>query len=138
MRSGRHSHGNPDRKEIGMATYATLVTSMGDIKAKLLDDTAPKTVENFVGLATGAKEWSTRFGEKKNEPLYSGTLFHRVIPDFMIQGGDPLGNGTGGPGYKFEDEFDPSLRHTGPGILSMANAGPRSNGSQFFVTVAPT
>src|SRR3977135_4568172 len=87
-----------------MAKYATVVTSMGDIKVKLLDDPAPKTVENFVGLATGTKEWSTRFGEKKNEPLYAGTVFHRVIPDFMIQGGDPLGNGTGGPGYKFEDE----------------------------------
>jgi peptidyl-prolyl cis-trans isomerase A (cyclophilin A) len=141
MRSGRHSpppEGNPERKEIGMARYATLVTSMGDIKVKLLDDTAPKTVENFVGLATGTKEWSTRFGEKKNEPLYSGTVFHRVIPDFMIQGGDPLGNGTGGPGYKFEDEFDGPHTFNGPGYLAMANAGPNTNGSQFFVTVAAT
>ena len=121
-----------------MARYATLVTSMGDIKAKLLDDTAPKTVENFVGLATGTKEWSTRFGEKKNEPLYSGTVFHRVIPDFMIQGGDPLGNGTGGPGYKFEDEVGGPHTFNGPGYLAMANAGPNTNGSQFFVTVAPT
>jgi peptidyl-prolyl cis-trans isomerase A (cyclophilin A) len=121
-----------------MARYATLVTSMGDIKAKLLDDTAPKTVENFVGLATGTREWSTRFGEKKSEPLYSGTVFHRVIPDFMIQGGDPLGNGTGGPGYKFEDEFGGPHTFNGPGYLAMANAGPNTNGSQFFVTVAPT
>jgi peptidyl-prolyl cis-trans isomerase A (cyclophilin A) len=121
-----------------MARYATLVTSMGDIKVKLLDDTAPKTVENFVGLATGTKEWSTRFGEKKNEPLYSGTVFHRVIPDFMIQGGDPLGNGTGGPGYKFEDEFGGPHTFNGPGYLAMANAGPNTNGSQFFVTVAAT
>src|ERR1700730_7707879 len=106
-----------------MARYATLVTSMGDIKVKLLDDTAPKTVENFVGLATGTKEWSTRFGEKKNEPLYAGTVFHRVIPDFMIQGGDPLGNGTGGPGYQFGDECHPDLAFSAPCLLAMANAG---------------
>src|SRR6266403_2733124 len=121
-----------------MARYATLVTSMGDIKAKLLDDTAPKTVENFVGLATGTKEWSTRFGEKKNEPLYSGTVFHRVIPDFMIQGGDPLGNGTGGPGYKVEDEIHPDLGFDRPYLLAMANSGPGTNGSQFFITTVPT
>src|SRR5712692_8887589 len=121
-----------------MARYATLVTSMGEIKAKLLEETAPKTVENFVGLATGTKHWSTRFGEKRDEPLYSGTIFHRVIPGFMIQGGDPLGNGTGGPGYRFEDEFNADLKHTKPGILSMANAGPNTNGSQFFITLAAT
>jgi peptidyl-prolyl cis-trans isomerase A (cyclophilin A) len=121
-----------------MAKYATLVTSMGDIKAKLLEDTAPKTVENFVGLATGSKPWSTRFGEKKNEPLYSGTVFHRVIPDFMIQGGDPLGNGTGGPGYKFGDEIHPDLGFDKPYLLAMANAGPGTNGSQFFITTVPT
>src|SRR5882672_609660 len=121
-----------------MARYVTRVTRAGDIKAKLLDDTAPKTVENFVGLATGTKEWSTRFGEKKNEPLYPGTIFHRVIPNFMIQGGDPLGNGTGDPGYKFQDEIDPSLKFDKVGLLAMANAGPGTNGSQFFITVAPT
>src|SRR5882757_5566124 len=121
-----------------MARYATLVTSMGDIKAKLLDDTAPKTVENFVGLATGTREWSTRFGEKKNEPLYPGTIFHRVIPDFMIQGGDPLGNGTGGPGYKFEDEFGSGRKLEKAGILAMANRGPNTNGGQFFITLGPT
>ena len=121
-----------------MARYVTLVTSMGDIKAKLLDDTAPKTVENFVGLATGTREWSTRFGEKKNEPLYSGTVFHRVIPDFMIQGGDPLGTGTGGPGYQFGDEFHPDLTFNRPYLLAMANAGPGTNGSQFFITTVPT
>src|SRR5437899_3575340 len=121
-----------------MARYATLVTSMGDIKAKLLEDTAPKTVENFVGLATGTREWSTRFGEKKSEPLYNGTVFHRVIESFMIQGGDPLGNGTGGPGYKFADEFHPKLRHDKPGILSMANSGANTNGSQFFITLVAT
>src|SRR5204863_8091565 len=123
-------------KEIGMARYATLVTSMGDIKAKLLDDTAPKTVENFVGLATGTKQWSTRFGEKKNEPLYSGTIFHRVIPDFMIQGGDPLGNGTGGPGFEMADEF-PDVKFDVAGRLAYANSGANTNGSQFFITEVP-
>ncbi len=120
-------------------TYATLKTSMGDIVVRLFDDKAPKTVANFVGLATGTKEWiDPKTGAKVKRPLYSGTIFHRVIPDFMIQGGDPLGNGTGGPGYRFEDEFNPELRHSKAGILSMANSGPNSNGSQFFITVKAT
>lgn len=115
--------------------YATLKTSMGDIVIQLYEDKAPKTVANFVGLATGTKEWTDpKTGDKVKRPLYSGTIFHRVIPGFMIQGGDPLGNGTGGPGYRFEDEFSPELRHNKPGILSMANAGPNTNGSQFFIT----
>jgi peptidyl-prolyl cis-trans isomerase A (cyclophilin A) len=115
--------------------YATLKTSMGDIVIQLFDDKAPKTVANFVGLGTGTKEWAdTKTGEKVKRPLYNGTIFHRVIPGFMIQGGDPLGNGTGGPGYRFEDEFNPTLRHNKAGILSMANAGPNTNGSQFFIT----
>jgi peptidyl-prolyl cis-trans isomerase A (cyclophilin A) len=119
--------------------YATLKTSMGDIVIQLFEDKAPKTVANFVGLATGTKEWiDPKTGEKMKRPLYNGTIFHRVIPGFMIQGGDPLGNGTGGPGYRFEDEFHPDLRHTKGGILSMANAGPNTNGSQFFITLAPT
>lgn len=119
--------------------YATLKTSMGDIVVQLFDDKAPKTVANFVGLATGTKEWTDpKTGEKVKRPLYNGTIFHRVIPGFMIQGGDPLGNGTGGPGYRFEDEFHPELRHTKGGILSMANAGPNTNGSQFFITLGPT
>ncbi len=119
--------------------YATLKTSMGDIVIRLFDDKAPKTVDNFVGLATGTKEWTDpKTREKVKRPLYNGTIFHRVIPGFMIQGGDPLGNGTGGPGYRFEDEFHPDLRHTKGGILSMANAGPNTNGSQFFITLAPT
>ena len=115
--------------------YATLKTSMGDIVIQLFDDKAPKTVANFVGLANGTKEWTDpKTGEKVKRPLYNGTIFHRVIPGFMIQGGDPLGNGTGGPGYRFEDEFNPELRHNKAGILSMANAGPNTNGSQFFIT----
>src|SRR4029453_14112184 len=119
--------------------YATFKTSMGDIVIQLFEDKAPKTVANFVGLATGTKEWTDpKTGEKVKKPLYNGTIFHRVIPGFMIQGGDPLGNGTGGPGYRFEDEFNPELRHTRGGILSMANAGPNTNGSQFFITLAPT
>jgi peptidyl-prolyl cis-trans isomerase A (cyclophilin A) len=119
--------------------YATLKTSMGDIVVQLFEDKAPKTVANFVGLASGTKEWSDpKTGEKVKKPLYNGTIFHRVIPGFMIQGGDPLGSGTGGPGYRFEDEFHPDLRHTKGGIMSMANAGPNTNGSQFFITLAPT
>jgi peptidyl-prolyl cis-trans isomerase A (cyclophilin A) len=119
--------------------YTTLKTSMGDIVIQLFDDKAPKTVANFVDLATGTREWTDpKTREKVKRPLYNGTIFHRVIPGFMIQGGDPLGNGTGGPGYRFEDEFHPDLKHSKPGILSMANAGPNTNGSQFFITQKPT
>jgi peptidyl-prolyl cis-trans isomerase A (cyclophilin A) len=115
--------------------YATLKTSMGDIVVLLYEERAPKTVANFVDLATGAKEWTDpKTREKVKRPLYNGTILHRVIPGFMIQGGDPLGNGTGGPGYRFDDEFHPDLKHSKPGILSMANAGPNTNGSQFFIT----
>jgi peptidyl-prolyl cis-trans isomerase A (cyclophilin A) len=115
------------------------VTNKGDIRVRLLSDTAPKTVENFVGLATGTKEWSDpRTGEQRKDSLYSGTVFHRVIPNFMIQGGDPLGTGRGGPGYRFDDEVDAGPRFDKAGYLAMANAGPNTNGSQFFITVAPT
>ena len=118
--------------------YATLKTTMGDIVIQLFDDKAPKTVAIFVDLATGTKEWTDpKTREKVKRPLYNGTIFHRVIPGFMIQGGDPLGNGTGGPGYRFADEFHPDLKHSKPGILSMANAGPNTNGSQFFITQKP-
>ena len=119
--------------------YATLKTSMGDIVIQLFEDKAPKTVDNFIELATGVKEWTDpKTKEKVKRPLYNGTIFHRVIPGFMIQGGDPLGNGTGGPGYRFEDEFHADLKHSKIGILSMANAGPNTNGSQFFITYKAT
>lgn len=122
---------------------ATLHTNLGDIRLELFAEQAPETVSNFVGLATGEKTWTDpRTKEQSNAPLYSGVIFHRVIPGFMIQGGDPLGTGTGGPGYTFDDEIDPSLTFTQPYILAMANAGRRlgkgTNGSQFFITVAPT
>jgi peptidyl-prolyl cis-trans isomerase A (cyclophilin A) len=119
--------------------FATLETTMGTIEVKLFEDKAPKTVENFVGLAEGTKQWTDpKDGQPKSERFYDGLGFHRVIPDFMIQGGCPLGTGTGGPGYRFEDEFDPGLKFDRPGLLAMANAGPNTNGSQFFITDAPT
>ena len=122
-----------------MTTYATLHTNKGDIKVQLFPDHAPKTVRNFVGLADGSQEWSDpRTGEKKSTPLYDGVVFHRVISGFMIQGGDPLGTGTGGPGYKFGDEIHPELQFDRPYLLAMANAGPGTNGSQFFITVGAT
>jgi peptidyl-prolyl cis-trans isomerase A (cyclophilin A) len=119
--------------------YAHFTTSEGNFTIQLFEEQAPKTVANFTGLAEGTREWTDpRTGTKTKTPLYNGTVFHRVIEGFMIQGGDPLGQGTGGPGYKFEDEFHAKLRHTKPGILSMANAGPNTNGSQFFITLAQT
>ncbi|MDQ1631463.1 MAG: peptidyl-prolyl cis-trans isomerase [Frankiaceae bacterium] len=120
--------------------FATLRTTMGDIEVRLFPNQAPKTVQNFVGLADGSQEWTDPQSRKKvtDRPLYSGTVFHRVIKGFMIQGGDPLGTGTGGPGYQFKDEFSPDLAFTRPYLLAMANAGPGTNGSQFFITVAPT
>lgn len=122
---------------------AIVHTSMGDIALDLYPDHAPNTVNNFVGLARGEREWTDpRTGQKTSRPLYDGTVFHRVIKDFMIQGGDPLGNGTGGPGYQFNDEIHPELAFNEPYLLAMANAGKRmgkgTNGSQFFITVVPT
>src|SRR5271154_6097494 len=120
-------------------TYAIFETSLGDIVVKLLDKEAPKTVENFIGLAEGTKEFvNPMTGKKEKRTYYDGLVFHRVIPQFMIQGGCPRGDGRGGPGYSFADEFHPSLKHSKAGKLSMANAGPNTNGSQFFITVAPT
>ena len=122
-----------------MAVYAEFVTSLGNFTARLFDEEVPKTVENFVGLAEGTKEWTDpRSNNKVQEPYYDGIIFHRVIDGFMIQGGDPLGQGIGGPGYTFADEFHPTLRHDKPGMLSMANRGPNTNGGQFFITLAPT
>jgi len=119
--------------------FAILQTSAGRIRLRLLPDHAPKTVRNFVGLAEGTQEWrSPGTGAKQSTPLYNNTVFHRVIRGFMIQGGDPLGNGTGGPGYSFGDEFHPDLAFTRPYLLAMANSGPGTNGSQFFITVGPT
>src|SRR5687767_1416428 len=109
--------------------HATFVTTMGHIKVRLLPETAPKTVENFVGLATGKREWThPETKQKRNDSLYAGTIFHRVIPNFMIQGGDPIGRGTGGPGYQFEDEVDAGPSFDKKGYLAMANAGPGTNG----------
>ena len=120
-------------------TYAIFETSQGDIVVRLLEKEAPKTVENFIGLAEGTKEFTNeKTGKKEKRPFYDGLIFHRVIPQFMIQGGCPHGSGMGGPGYKFADEFHSSLKHAKPGKLSMANSGPNTNGSQFFITVAPT
>ena len=123
----------------GKDLYATLKTTEGDITVQLYSKEAPKTVANFAGLASGEKEWTDpKTHEKTRRPLYDGTIFHRCIPNFMIQGGDPLGNGTGDPGYKFEDEFKSALTFDKLGLLAMANSGPSTNGSQFFITVAKT
>lgn len=120
--------------------YAVIQTSQGTMVAQLFDKQVPNTVANFVNLGTGHRPWVHPKTNAKMEgvSLYNGTIFHRVIPQFMIQGGDPLGEGFGGPGYKFADEFHPELKHDRPGILSMANSGPNTNGSQFFITEGPT
>jgi len=119
---------------------ALFSTTLGEIEIRLFEKEAPNTVANFVGLATGTIPWKDpKTGQEvKGRSLYAGTIFHRVIPNFMIQGGDPRGDGTGGPGYRFEDEIAPGLKHDRPGRLSMANAGPNTNGSQFFLTEVPT
>ena len=119
--------------------YAHFTTSEGAFTARLFDAEVPQTVSNFTGLAEGSKEWTDpRTGRKTNARYFDGTIFHRVIEGFMIQGGDPMGQGIGGPGYTFADEFSPKLRHDRPGLLSMANRGPNTNGGQFFITLAPT
>jgi len=132
--------GMMDSVRAGKDLYAHFDTSEGKVVVKLFPKDAPNTVENFVGLATGEKAWThpgTR-EQKKGTPLYDGTIFHRCIGDFMVQGGDPLGRGTGGPGFQFEDEFQSKRRFDRPGLLAMANSGPNTNGSQFFITVVPT
>ncbi len=124
---------------LGKGLYAVFETTVGQMICKLEEEKTPETVKNFVGLATGEKEYvDPKIGKKSNEPYYDGTLFHRIIKNFMVQGGDRLGQGTGGPGYRFKDEFDASLKHNTSGVLSMANAGPHTNGSQFFITLVPT
>ncbi|MCZ2822975.1 MULTISPECIES: peptidylprolyl isomerase [unclassified Modestobacter] len=126
-------------EQTSAARRAVLHTNHGDITVDLFPDHAPKTVANFTELAEGSREWiDPRTREKTTDKLYDGTVFHRVIPGFMIQGGDPLGQGTGGPGYRFGDEFHPDLSFNRPYLLAMANAGPGTNGSQFFITVTST
>lgn len=133
------SEAGDSAKKLSPGLYAIFETSMGNITCQLFEKEAPKTVANFVGLAEGTKEWiDPKTGQKVKKRFYDGLIFHRVIPDFMIQGGDPLGRGTGGPGYRFEDEFHPDLKFDRPGRLAMANAGPNTNGSQFFITEVPT
>lgn len=120
-------------------TVATIDTNKGQIQVELFPNHAPKTVRNFVGLATGDIEWTDpATGQKRNDPLYQNVIFHRIIQGFMLQGGDPLGQGTGGPGYQFADEIHPELSFDRPYLLAMANAGPNTNGSQFFITTVPT
>jgi peptidyl-prolyl cis-trans isomerase A (cyclophilin A) len=135
----RKSHRNNGRQIVAEQLYATLKTNHGDIEVRLFPNHAPNTVKNFVELAQGEREWKhPETGAKTSDRLYDGTIFHRIISGFMIQGGDPLGNGIGGPGYEFADEFHPDLSFNKPYLLAMANAGPGTNGSQFFITVGPT
>ena len=124
--------------EPGAQVEALFVTSLGEFKCTLFAEQCPMTVGNFVGLATGETPWTNPEGENMTTSLYSGTIFHRIIKGFMLQAGDPMGTGTGGPGYRFGDEIVEGLAHNKPGILSMANAGPNTNGSQFFITEVPT
>lgn len=128
----------PKFPDVSDVKGAVLHTNRGDIKVDLYASKVPKTVGNFVGLAEGTIPWTRSNGSAGDGPLYKNVVFHRVIKDFMIQGGDPDGTGRGGPGYRFQDEFAADLRHDGPGVLSMANAGPNTNGSQFFITTVPT
>jgi peptidyl-prolyl cis-trans isomerase A (cyclophilin A) len=128
----------PSASKYGPGIYAHFTTTRGNFIVKFFEKDAPKTVENFVGLAEGKKPWTDpRTGRQIRRPYYRNVLFHRVIPNFMIQGGDPEGTGMGGPGYTFDDEISPNHRHNKPGIVSMANRGPNTNGGQFFITVAP-
>lgn len=139
LASGEAKDAKGKEKKMEPGMYAHIETNHGLIICRLFEKEAPVTVKNFVGLAKGEKEYTDpKSGKKAKQPFYDGLIFHRVIPNFMIQGGDPTGTGRGGPGYKFQDEFHPSLKHDQPGRLSMANSGPNTNGSQFFITVKPT
>ncbi len=128
----------PEFPDVSDVKGARFITNHGVFEVELFADKAPKTVGNFVGLAEGTVAWKRQDGSAGQGPLYENVKFHRIIKGFMLQGGDPTASGRGGPGYRFGDEFDPSLRHDAPGVLSMANAGPNTNGSQFFVTTVPT
>jgi peptidyl-prolyl cis-trans isomerase A (cyclophilin A) len=135
----KFKHDHDDKEPTLPEVYALFNTTEGTFTVKLYAQEAPRTVENFVGLAEGTREWiDPRTNQKTTRPYYDGVIFHRVIDGFMIQGGDPLGQGIGGPGYTFADEFHPKLRHDKAGILSMANRGPNTNGGQFFITLGPT
>ncbi len=139
MVTGNVTHLFAGEKDLKPGVYAIFETTMGEIIVELFEKEAPQTVANFVGLAEGTKEWTDPVSRKKvKRRFYDGLIFHRVIPKFMIQSGDPLGSGRGGPGYRFKDEFHRSLKHDKPGRLSMANSGRNTNGSQFFITVVPT
>lgn len=128
-----------EEKKLAPGLYAIFNTTQGKITVQLFEKESPKTVANFVGLADGTQEWTDpKSNEKVKKPFYNGIIFHRVIPGFMIQSGDPLGSGIGGPGYQFEDEFGSGLKFDRPGRLAMANAGPNTNGSQFFITEGAT
>lgn len=133
------SDASAEEKKLPAGLYAVFNTTEGKITVQLFEKESPKTVANFVGLAEGTKEWTDpKTRNKVKQPFYNGLIFHRVIPGFMIQGGDPMGSGMGGPGYQFEDEFDSALKFDRPGRLAMANAGPNTNGSQFFITEGAT
>ncbi len=139
MFNGSVNHLFAGEKDLKPGIYAIFETTQGEITIELFEKETPRTVANFVGLAEGTKEWTDPVsGKKIKRRFYDGLIFHRVIPKFMIQAGDPLGSGRGGPGYRFKDEFHRSLKHDKPGRLSMANSGPNTNGSQFFITVAAT
>jgi peptidyl-prolyl cis-trans isomerase A (cyclophilin A) len=137
-KESQNSKGSETKEKKGKIMFANIETTAGKIRIKLHGDKTPITVDNFVGLAEGTKEFTDpKTGKKEKRPYFDGVIFHRVVPGFVIQGGDPTGTGTGGPGYKFKNEPHPELKHDKPGIVAMANAGRDTNGSQFYITLAP-